>query len=295
MKETKDYHKIMVKAVFLIGIVTLMFWRCGSVQHQAKLNKEYLPKEDLSIKVAKVVNDTGFTFDIDIEDRLAVALEDQLLEEDLLWLGGNEPALIMESRIVEYKKGDAFKRWMMPGWGATELSIRCELKDDKNHSVGSVAASREIAAGGGYTIGAWETVFKDVAKDVAKDLRGQLESLGYDVQPKYLPEITADKPIAAFYPVKVDPTEPWTGMWKVEGSQYSGIWRMKQTESVVKSNQYSSYEFKGKVKGNQMKGRLVDTNTVYSLVLTLSSDGISFEGYLRGAQEKSILKGRKIR
>ena len=64
----------------------------------------------------------------------------------------------MESRIVGYKKGSAFKRWMMPGWGATELSIRCDLKDDKNNQVGSAIASCEVVAGGGYTIGAWKTV-----------------------------------------------------------------------------------------------------------------------------------------
>ena len=72
----------------------------------------------------------------------------QLLEEDLLWLGGEEPFLLIESRIIGYRKGSAFKRWMMPGWGATELSIRCELKDDKNNVVGKAASIREVFAGG---------------------------------------------------------------------------------------------------------------------------------------------------
>ena len=179
--------KIVIVAS-LTGLVSIGFMGCTNVQHQVKLDKDLIPKEDVSIKVAKVANDTGFDFDIDIEHMLTDALEDQLLEEDLLWLGGNEPVLIMESRIVEYRKGNAFKRWMMPGWGATELSIRCELKDNKDNLVGSALASREVVAGGGYTIGAWQTVFKDVANDVAIDLREQIESYGYSVQPKNMPE-----------------------------------------------------------------------------------------------------------
>jgi hypothetical protein len=243
--------------------------------------------------VGKVVNDTGFDFDIDIEAMLADALEDQLLEEDLLWLGGKEPALIMESRIVEYKKGSAFKRWMMPGWGATELSIRCVLKDDKNNKVGSAMASREVVAGGGYTIGAWETVFKDVANDVAEDLREQIESLGYVVQPKSLPETSAEKPVAAFSPAEVNPVEPWTGVWDVQGSRHmNGPWAMKQSGKIVKSTEDSFYEFKGKVSGNQLKGTILgDNNIRREFVLTLSSDGLRFDG---SAGSYMLIGNRKV-
>ena len=92
MKSSRSNTIGMVMAAFLI--VPFFFAGCANVQHQAKLDKAYLPKEDVSIKVDKVVNDTGFDFDIDIEAKLADALEDQLLEEDLLWLGGEEPAAL---------------------------------------------------------------------------------------------------------------------------------------------------------------------------------------------------------
>jgi hypothetical protein len=286
----------LVIVASLTGLLSVGFGGCTNVQHQVKLNKDYIPKEDVSIKVAEVVNDTGFDFDIDIEEMLADALEDQLLEEDLLWLGDKEPALFMESRITGYKKGSAFKRWMMPGWGATELSIRCELKDDKDKLVGSALASREVVAGGGYTIGAWKTVFKDVASDVAEDLRDQIESLGYVVQPKNLPEKASEKPIAAFSPAKVDPTEPWTGAWDVQGGIYcSGRWRLIQTGRIVASTKESYYEIKGKAGGNQLKGRLTaSTNLFYPFVINISSDGLSFEGTLDTPWRKNaLIKGKR--
>jgi hypothetical protein len=291
-----NYVKIMM-GIFLIGFLTLICGGCANVQHQVKLNKEHLPKEDVSIKVSKVVNDTGFDFDIDIEEMLADALEDQLLEEDLLWLGGKEPALIMESRIIGYKKGSAFKRWMMPGWGATELSIRCDLKDDKNNQVGSAIASREVVAGGGYTIGAWKTVFKDVANDVAEDLKEQIEALGYVVKPKSLPEKPADKPIAAFSPAKVNPIEPWSGKWMVKGYRNTtGTWALKQSDNTVVSTEDSLFKIKGSVVGSDFKGKLKGDNaSTYFLKLQLSSDGQSFKGTITGQAgfSRALIVGRR--
>ena len=102
--------------ILVIGSTLIFFGGCTNVQHQARFNQNYLPKEDVRIKVVKVVNDTGYTFDVDIEQLLTDTLEQQLMEENLLNLGKTEPNLFMESRIVGYKKGSAFKRWMMPGW-----------------------------------------------------------------------------------------------------------------------------------------------------------------------------------
>lgn len=292
----RNDRRIMVIVLF-ISFLALIFGGCANVQHQARFNKEYIPKENVSIKVAEVVNDTGFDFDIDIEDMLADALEDQLLEEDLLWLGGEEPFLLMESRIIGYKKGSAFKRWMMPGWGATELSIRCELNDNENNVVGKAVATREVFAGGGYTIGAWKTVFKDVANDVAEDLRAQIESLGYVIQPKTMPLKATESPVATFSPAKVDPTEPWTGEWEVEGFPvYGGIWRMKQTGMIVKSTKGSMRDFKGKVKGNQLKGRLQSAGSAtvrLPFVIKISSDGLSFEGIIETPWRNGLIKGKR--
>ena len=147
-----QHNRTSMMLFFVIGILSIGFCGCTNVRHQTKFNENYTLKENVSIKVEKVVNDTGFIFDIDIEKMLAEALEDQLLEEDLLWLGGNEPVLTMDTRIIEYEKGNAFKRWVMPGWGATELSIRCQLKDDQDNMVGSIVASREVVAGGGIQL-----------------------------------------------------------------------------------------------------------------------------------------------
>lgn len=270
------------------------FWGCTSVHHQEKLNENYLPKEGVVIKVAKVVNDTGFTFDFDLEKMLADALEDQLFEKDLLWLGDKEPNIFMESTII----GSSSKQLLTPKVGPNELSIRCELKDDKNNLVGSFMVRRELVIGDLQKVEDWQAIIKSVANDVAEDIRDQIESHGYAVRPKTLPKKTADKPIATFSPAKINPDEPWTGVWDVQGSgHFSGRWRMIQTGSNVSSTKDSYYEIKGKAKGNQLKGRISSTTPsgqFNSFVINISLDGLSFEGTCDLSWQKNLpMKGRR--
>jgi hypothetical protein len=78
------------------------------------------------------------------------------------------------SKLVEYDEGDAFKRWLLPGWGSRVLSLHCGLRDTASGKMVRTAdARRTVSFGGAYTIGAWKTNFASVAKDVVSDLRSQ--------------------------------------------------------------------------------------------------------------------------
>lgn len=173
MKNCKQLP-IKVILIFTISLSILLSVGCGTVKHSVDLQEDYAIKTDAKIEVGEVTNGTGLTFDIDIEKLLADALEESLREEKLLSTIPGEPRLIITSKIVEYKQGDAFKRWLMPGWGSTVLMIECDLMD-ANGLIGSVKARRTVVIGGGYTIGAWKTVFRKVSKDVAKDLRKKID------------------------------------------------------------------------------------------------------------------------
>ena len=84
--------------------------------------------------------------------------------------------------------------------------------------------------------------------------------------------------------INVNPEEPWSGKWKVEGhSTIKGIWGMKQSGRIVKSTKDSYFKFEGIVRGNQLEGKLTsDYNLTHNFVITLSSDGQSFKGITTG-------------
>jgi hypothetical protein len=162
-------------ALAAILLSLLLVAGCGTVEHRVALEQQYVVQPGTKVEVGAVKNQTGKTFEIDVQKMLADALGNALKERNLQWKGEATPKLVLAADIVEYEAGDAFKRWLMPGWGATVLVVRGTLVDADNRTVGSVEAKRTVEAGGGYTIGAWETIFRDVANDIVTRLREQLK------------------------------------------------------------------------------------------------------------------------
>ena len=113
-------------------------------------------------------NATGEIFDINIETMLVEAAMAELNERELF--SGKENDLVLAISIVQYKKGDAFKRWLMPGMGKTVLSVEANLSNEAGKTLAQSQATKSVGAGGGYTIGAWKRVFEDVSEALIADL-----------------------------------------------------------------------------------------------------------------------------
>lgn len=159
--------KIFMSGALLSGL--FIFSGCSG-KHTLVLNENYVPKQNAKIEVEAIANKTSQTFEIDIQEMLRESLNKKLEADGILWANTNNPKLQLNVDIIEYLEGNAFKRWIMPGWGATILTIEATLKDD-GQIVGKANATRNIAAGGAYTIGAWKTVYDDIATDIIADLK----------------------------------------------------------------------------------------------------------------------------
>lgn len=171
----------MTRCLLLLAsaYITVAAYGCGSVDHKLILKDTYAPRAETLFEVGEVTNATGQTYKVGIEHLLTEALSNKLRDEALLTTTDSAHKIIISSNIVEYEEGDAFKRWLLPGWGATVLSVHCELKEG-TQLVGSVEARRTVSAGGGYTIGAWRTIFDSLAADVVEDLKGKFSKTSFD-------------------------------------------------------------------------------------------------------------------
>ena len=156
-------------------VILCLLSACGTVEHKLTLVDNFSPEPTIGIEVGKVTNETGKTFgpEINVEDMLRRALTEKLTADYLLSDNTTQSKLVLDSKILDYDEGDAFKRWLLPGWGATVLTIQSDLRKD-GQLVGTVDAKRTVSAGGGYTIGAWKTIFDNLAADVVEDLRTKI-------------------------------------------------------------------------------------------------------------------------
>lgn len=153
---------------------------CGGPGVSIKGESGLLPKPGARVALSEVKNVSGLTFDVDVEGLLRGAMLSALQGEQLEWTSGSSShRLTLDLDILEYRPGNAFQRWLLPGYGSTVLGVRGILKDGQS---GAVAAEfvheRSVHFGGAYTVGAWSYVFGQVADDIAEDLKVRIEQGG---------------------------------------------------------------------------------------------------------------------
>jgi hypothetical protein len=128
---------------------------------------------------------------------------------------------------------------------------------------------------------------------VGFNLKKELDGSGHEPNPLMIPAMSG---ITIANNIKINENEPWTGKWKVDSAfELNGIWAMKQEGKTVKSIKDSDIEFKGKIQGNQLKGKVDDSGNYLPFIIEIPSDGMSFKGslnYFGGRQY--ILKGNRI-
>ena len=127
---------------------------------------------DYKYKVKNITVKSTKEIEIDAAQLLKVALEDSLREKGLIL---DDPSqkdyYAISAQILDYDMGNAFKRWLMPGYGSTVLGVHTDVIDSDTGEVVTFMEHRQtIAAGGLYSVGAWENIFTTVANDITADL-----------------------------------------------------------------------------------------------------------------------------
>ena len=165
----------------LLYIFPLLFLvACGTVEHSVRVEDQQAFGVDTKVLVGDVANKTGESFDIDIEVMLRDAMVNELAKANLLGQQGTRDLVTMNVNIIEYRKGDAFKRWLWPGYGSTVLVVEAVLMDAEGNVDATAQANRSVDAGGGYTTGAWKEIFEDVAADLVADLKVNITGVKTD-------------------------------------------------------------------------------------------------------------------
>lgn len=146
---------------------------CSTKTYYLPTEGEAEVPETATFAVGETQDLTGFVSDDPKETFSLSSAMDEALKKELSKAGAlnNDSEYILVTQINEYAPGNAGLRWLLPGAGATKLDVKTFVKNKNGHQMASIPVSRSIAAGGGFTIGAWEYVFEDVAKEIVSVLR----------------------------------------------------------------------------------------------------------------------------
>ncbi|PLY04960.1 MAG: hypothetical protein C0622_01975 [Desulfuromonas sp.] len=135
-------------------------------------DKEVSLSPDTLFIIVPVRDSSGKTYEKDIPGLLTAALEEKFRDRKLKLTDDASAADIeVDGELLVYAAGSAFKRWLAPGAGKTQCTLKVRLRDLKSGKVVSeIVAAKEVAAGGLYSAGADEWILKDAADDVAEQI-----------------------------------------------------------------------------------------------------------------------------
>lgn len=164
--------RALLLALLIVTVLSIV--SCGTIQHSSNFTPSFTATPGTRIAVEKPTNNTGESFDVDIVGMVDQSLKNALAKQNLLQ-GSTSDCIELQTSILGYSKGNAFKRWLLPGWGTTVLEVHCTLVSKLGGEIlGSIDAKRTVSMGGGYSIGAWRTICDSVAKDIVEELQKKI-------------------------------------------------------------------------------------------------------------------------
>lgn len=168
------------KTLYLIVclLVSASLWGCGSKRPELPPPSAAdvpAPVSSIKIRVLDVSNETHELYDVDVIGMMWSALEDSLKKRGMLWTPQTSGMpLTLEAHVLKYQEGSAWYRWILPTWGKTVLTTKCDLKDG-GRLIASAEGKEAITFGHKtFTIDAWRKIFADVAEDLVSQLTRRL-------------------------------------------------------------------------------------------------------------------------
>ena len=129
-----------------------------------------VPGTRLSMQVSPCINRTDYSAR-DIGTEATAALVDKLRavsEFDV----GSTGRYVLACDISTFVEGSAFKRWLMPGWGATTGQVAVMVTDSTTGETDAIVRGHAtVAAGGLYSVDADRIILSSALDDVVRQLR----------------------------------------------------------------------------------------------------------------------------
>lgn len=165
------HSRIYMRISLLFGFM-LVLASCAA-PHRTKIDQNLMLGTGSKIEIGTITTSDRTNHEVDAESLLRNALEKALREQEILRSQGRDDRyFILSVNIADYEMGNAFKRWLLPFYGATILNVECTLTDSmKGERVTRFEHRQSIVAGGLLTVGGWKTIFDTVARDIATDLK----------------------------------------------------------------------------------------------------------------------------
>lgn len=139
----------------------------STVQVQQQFEK---PQQQL-IRIERCINRTEYRGEHDLEAESTRTFMQKIQESGLFQIVADAP-FVLTCDIERFAEGSAAKRWLMPGWGATQAEVVVMVWEKPGDKVlASFRSKTAVREGGLYTVGADQYILGAAFDDIIKQLR----------------------------------------------------------------------------------------------------------------------------
>ena len=157
------------RVINLLGLLGGTAWLAGCTTFSAPVIQEpFNPTTHRVVKIEPCENRTGFTGERNLKDEATRIFSEKIKAMNLFQVSADAP-LLFTCDIESFKEGNALKRWVVPGWGATDATVAVVVRDIATRRILVVTRSQQEVGGGGlFSIGANEYILDRAFNDIIK-------------------------------------------------------------------------------------------------------------------------------
>jgi hypothetical protein len=145
---------------------------CGCVTQSAtQIHKPLGSVEHRTVCIEECVNRTEYKGKHDLAAEATRALTEKVRESGIFEVSP-DAELVLTCDIVRFAEGSALKRWIMPGWGATQAEVVVMVWKKAGQKVlATFRSEASVGSGGLYTVAADQYIFAAAFDDILKNLK----------------------------------------------------------------------------------------------------------------------------
>jgi hypothetical protein len=149
---------------------------CGATQFASGVPESFVLRAGEKIELVPVENATGKPLPLPADKIFDEQMAKLLREKDLFSSPPHEgAAIVFRPKLIEYEEGNAFKRWLLPGYGSSVCAVHADVLDRKTGAVvGDMRSRQTVSFGGAYSIGADEYICRRVADELIREIEKKM-------------------------------------------------------------------------------------------------------------------------
>jgi hypothetical protein len=140
-----------------------------ATQSAVQVVEPFVSSKHYQVRIEPCQDRTGFT-ERDLAGEATRLLSEKVTSTKVFVIADDAPVLLT-CDIERFAEGSAFKRWLLPGWGATQAAVTVMvLQKAESKTLAVLRSQASVETGGLYTIGADQYILSVALNDIVRQL-----------------------------------------------------------------------------------------------------------------------------